>query len=110
MSRLFIVAPPETVSGFHLAGIDAYAAEDGSAAQAQIEKWLTGGEQGLLAIDESLYIDLEPIFERRLIANHMLPVIVMPSGRPVGSEITSRHHIAELIREAIGFHITFQDK
>lgn len=109
MSRLFIVTLPETVSGFHLAGIDAYEAADATKARSQIEKWLTAGEQGLLAVDEALFVGFEPAFQKRLSSGDQLPVIVLPSGRPVGPEITGRHHIADLIREAIGFHITFQD-
>jgi vacuolar-type H+-ATPase subunit F/Vma7 len=109
MSRLFIVTLPETVTGFHLAGIDAYSAGSAVQAQSQIEKWLAAGEQGLLAVDESLYVQFDPAFQKRLSGGDRLPLIVMPSGRPVGPEITGRQHIADLIREAIGFHITFQD-
>lgn len=109
MSRLFILTQPETVSGFHLAGIDAYAATNTSQARSQIEKWLAAGEQGLLAVDETLFNGFEPAFQKRLTSNNQLPTIVLPDGRPVGPEITGRQHIADLIREAIGFHITFQD-
>jgi vacuolar-type H+-ATPase subunit F/Vma7 len=109
MSRLLIVTLPETVSGFHLAGIDAFAAESPAAAQSQIEKWLAAGEQGLLAVDESLFTGFDPLFAKRLAANDRLPVIRLPNGRPVGPERSGRQHIADLIREAIGFHITFQD-
>jgi vacuolar-type H+-ATPase subunit F/Vma7 len=109
MKRLFILTQPETVSGFHLAGIDAYAADTAAKAQSQIEKWLAAGEQGLLAVDETLFIAFDPTFQKRLTSGDQLPVLVLPSGRPIGSEITGRQHIADLIRQAIGFHITFQD-
>jgi len=109
MSRLFILTLPETVSGFHLAGIDAYVAESAPEAQSQIEKWLSAGEQGLLAVDETLFVNFDLAFQKRLSSGNQLPVIVLPDGRPVGPEITGRQHIADLIREAIGFHITFQD-
>ncbi len=109
MSRLIIITQPETVSGFHLAGIDAFAAASAPKAQSQIEKWLAAGEQGLLAVDETLFADFDPAFQNRLSSSDQLPVIVLPSGRPAGPEITGRQHIADLIREAIGFHITFQD-
>jgi vacuolar-type H+-ATPase subunit F/Vma7 len=109
MSRLFIITPPETVSGFHLAGIDAHAANDAETAKTQIKKWLAAGEKGLLAIDADLYAGFDPVFQDRLNAGGQLPVIVLPNGRPVGPEKTGRQQIADLIREAIGFHITFQD-
>jgi vacuolar-type H+-ATPase subunit F/Vma7 len=109
MSRLFILTQPETVSGFHLAGIDAFTAADAPKARSQIEAWLAAGEQGLLAVDEALFMEFDPAFQKRLSSSNQLPVVVLPSGRPVGSEITGRQHIADLIRQAIGFHITFQD-
>ena len=110
MSRLFILTQPEIVSGFHLAGVDAQAAESAAEAQAQIERWLAAGEQGLLAVDEALFTGFDPAFARQLQSGDQLPVIVLPGGRPVGPESSGRQHIADLIREAIGFHITFQDK
>lgn len=109
MSRLLILTLPESVSGFHLAGIDAYAAETGQQAQSQIEKWLAAGEQGLLAVDEALFVEFDAAFRKRLAAGSQLPLVVLPNGRPVGPEIIGRQRIVDLLREAIGFHITFQD-
>ncbi|MFZ0545979.1 MAG: V-type ATP synthase subunit F [Candidatus Promineifilaceae bacterium] len=109
MSRLFIVTQPETVSGFHLAGVDAYAAENVPKARSQIEKWLAAGEQGLLAVEQTLFNQFDPAFQKRLLSGDQLPVVVLPDGNPVGPEKTGRQHIADLIRNAIGFHITFRD-
>lgn len=109
MSRLLILTRPDSVAGFHLAGVDAVAANDAAAAEAQILRWLAAGEQGLLAVDESLYGEFGDSFRKRLLNNAQLPLLILPDGRPVGATITSRQRLAELIREAIGFHITFQE-
>jgi vacuolar-type H+-ATPase subunit F/Vma7 len=108
MSRLLIVTHPTLVTGFHLAGVDAFAVEDVVSAQELISSWLNDGEDGLLAIDEGLLAHMETAFVKRLGAATHLPYLAIPAGRPVGPETPRRHRIAEMIRRAIGFHITFK--
>jgi vacuolar-type H+-ATPase subunit F/Vma7 len=108
MSRLFVVTRPALVPGFQLAGVDAYGAEDVESAQELIEGWLVAGEIGLLAIDDGLLERMEPAFVRRLVAYERLPFLAIPGGRPLGPEASRKHRIAEMIRRAIGFHITFK--
>lgn len=107
MSRLLIVTRPELVSGFHLAGVEAYAAGDTAAAQRLIARWLDEGETGLLAIDEALVSKFEHAFQRRLAAANHLPYLLLPSGQAAETEQTGQQRIAALLRRAIGFHITF---
>jgi vacuolar-type H+-ATPase subunit F/Vma7 len=108
MSRLLIVTRPELAAGFHLAGVDAYAVEDVESAQTLISAWLEGGETGLLAIDDSLLAGMEPAFVNRLNTARQLPHIAIPGGESLGSEASWQHQISEMIRYAIGFHITFK--
>jgi vacuolar-type H+-ATPase subunit F/Vma7 len=108
MSQLFIVTRPSLVTGFHLAGVDAYGAEDVESAQELIDKWLNAGEVGLLAIDDGLLARMDKAFLRRLDAYENLPYLAIPGGQPLGLEASRRHRIAALIRRAIGFHITFK--
>ena len=109
MSRLLILTQPEIVAGFHLAGVDALAAGEAGAAEAQIMRWLEAGEQGLLAIDVTLYEGLSEGLRQRLLQNDQLPLLVLPDGKPASIASSSRQRLAELIRQAIGFHITFQE-
>ena len=83
---------------------------DAASTRAQIERWLLAGEQGLLAIDEELYAQLADPYRRQLRKNEQLLLLVIPSGRPVGAASTSRERLSALIREAVGFHITFQER
>lgn len=108
MSQLFIVTRPSLVTGFHLAGVDAYGAENVESAQELIDKWLNAGEVGLLAIDDGLLARMDPAFLRRLNVYEDLPYLSIPGGQPLGPEVSRRYRIAALIRRAIGFHITFK--
>lgn len=108
MSRLFVITRPELVTGFQLAGIDAYPAEDVESAQELIESWWAAGEEGLLAIDDGLLEKMEPAFVKRMEAGEMMPYLAIPGGQSLGREASRKYQIAELIRRAIGFHITFK--
>jgi len=108
MSRLLVVTRPALVHGFQLAGVEAYGAEDVESAQELIENWLKAGEIGLLAIDDGLLERMDPDFIRRLETSDRLPFLAIPGGQPLGPEVSRKHRIAEMIRRAIGFHITFK--
>jgi len=108
MSRLFVVARPSLVTGFQLAGVEAFSAEDADTAEDLIAGWLDAGETGLIAIDDELLASFTPAFRRRLEASDRLPHLAIPSGEPRGPEGARRRRIADLIRRAIGFHITFR--
>lgn len=108
MSRLIIVTRPALVYGFQLAGVEAYGAEDVESAQELIENWLVTGEIGLLAIDDGLLERMDPVFVRRIETSERLPFMAIPGGRSLGPEASRKHRIAEMIRRAIGFHITFK--
>lgn len=108
MSRLLIVTQPGLVTGFHLAGVDAFAAATSVEAQKLIAGWLDGGEAGLLAIDESLLAGFEDAFRQRLTAAEQLHHLALPNGDPSGITASGRHHIAVLLRQALGFRITFR--
>jgi hypothetical protein len=66
---------------------------------------MTAGEVGLLAIDDGRW-HTDSLFE-----TPCLPSICPtsnPGGQPLGPEASQRHRIAALIRQAVGFHITFK--
>lgn len=110
MSHLFIVTYPALVTGFHLAGVDAFAAENTERTQALIGDWLDAGKEGLVAIDEDLLARMEPAFLKRLQASENLLYLAIPDGQPLRPGASQRQRIAEMIRRAIGFHITFRSE
>jgi V/A-type H+-transporting ATPase subunit F len=108
VSRLLVVTRPDLAPGFRLAGVDAFGAQDAESAQELITPWLEGEEVNLLAIDDGLYALMAPGFIEQLEACEHLPHLVIPGGRALGEEATRRYRVAEIIRRAIGFHITFK--
>jgi vacuolar-type H+-ATPase subunit F/Vma7 len=108
MSRLIVLTRPELVPGFQLAGVDAYGAEDVETAQEQIEAWWIAGEAGLLAIDDGLLEKMDPVFVKRMDTFENILYVAIPAGAPLGTEASRRFRIAEMIRRAIGFQITFK--
>ena len=108
MSRLLILVHPSLVTGYHLAGVDAFGAEDVESAQELISGWLEDEEGGLLVIDEHLLAHLDAAFLKRLQDADHLPYLAVPGAVGNGFQFSRRHRIAEMIRQAIGFHITFK--
>ena len=107
MSQLFVVTRPSLLSGFHLAGVDAYSAEDVETAKKLIIKWIDAEEEGLLAIDDGLLSQMDDTFIKLMDASNNLPYLAIPGGEPLGPETSQRYRISAMIRRAIGFHITF---
>jgi len=108
VSRLLVVTRPSLVPGFQLAGVDAYGVEEIETAQELISSWLDSGEVGLLAIDDGLLDRMDPAFVKRLESAEQIPYLAIPGGQPLGPEASRRRRIAQTIRQAIGFHITFK--
>ena len=108
MSRFAVIVRPSLVSGFRLAGVEAYAAQDVEAAEEIAKKWLDEGEAGLLAIDDGLLEHMSTSIIRRLESSERLFHVALPGGDPLGERASRRHRLAEMIRRAIGFHITFR--
>jgi vacuolar-type H+-ATPase subunit F/Vma7 len=110
MSRLMIITRPSLAAGFQMAGVEAYPAEDAESAQEVLEGQLAGEEINLIAIDDGLLAMMDPNFVRRMQASGRVLYMAIPGGRPLGREASRRHRIAEMIRKAIGFQITFKDE
>jgi len=108
MSRLLVITRSSLVPGFQLAGVDAYGVEDVETAQELISGWMEAGETGLIAIDDGLLTRMDSTLVHRLEASEHLPFLAIPGGGPLGPEAFRRYRIAEMIRRAIGVHITFK--
>ena len=110
MSRLMVIIRPELAPGFQLAGVNAYPARTAEAAQDLIRGWLDAGESGLVAIDDGLLEYMEKSLLRRMETSDKLLYLAIPGGQALGPQASSRHRIAALIRQAIGFYITFKEE
>lgn len=108
MSSLLIITRPSLVAGFHLAGVEAWAPEDVEGAQELISNWLDSSEVNLLAIDDGVLEKMDANLIKRLETSPNLYYISIPGGEALGPEASRWHRITELIRHAVGFHITFK--
>ena len=110
MSRLLVLTRKTLLPGFQLAGVDAYGIEEIETAEELIENWLKIEEVGLLAIDEGLLEHLDSSLIKLLDTSEKLPYLIIPGGGRLGADISRRHRISEMIRRAIGSHITFKSE
>lgn len=108
MSRLLVITRPFLVTGFQLAGVDAFGVEDSETAEGLITTWLDRGESGLLAIDEEILEALAPALVARLEDSADLPYLAIPGARSGASEKDRLSRTARMIHRAVGFHITFR--
>jgi vacuolar-type H+-ATPase subunit F/Vma7 len=108
MGQLLVVTRPALVPGFQLAGVNAYGVEDAESAQRLIGGWLLAGEEGIVAIDDSLLARMEASFLKRFSASEHLLYLGIPDGRVLGTDASQTQRVATLIHQAIGFHITLK--
>jgi vacuolar-type H+-ATPase subunit F/Vma7 len=106
MGRLVVITTPEVAPGFRLAGVETFAVESGAAAEALLREFLAQGEASLIAVRQELLQALDLRLRRQIETSYRPVVLAIPGGlsTPAGER---RHYLAEIIRYAIGFHITF---
>ena len=110
MSRLVVLADAETALGFQLAGVEVARAADLESAREQLLRLLDDPDVGLIAIGAAFHEQLDAAMRLRIETSTMPVVVALPSGGPVMGFTTRREYLAALIRRAIGYHITFEDK
>ncbi len=107
MGRLIVVTIPELVPGYQLAGVEAIAAATPEEAKTVLRQVFDQGEASLIVIPQNLLPKLDSRLRRQLETSIEPIVMTIPgsvSSAPTGAR---RRYITELIRRAIGFHITF---
>jgi vacuolar-type H+-ATPase subunit F/Vma7 len=109
MSRLLVVTTRDLAVGYRLAG--ATTIEVGSIAQASavIEELLID-ENGVIAV-HAPYFDALPRPLRRRLDSLRTPLVVpLPAGTSTELVGGRRERLLELLRQAIGYEITFGDE
>jgi len=109
MSRLLVVTTPDLAVGYRLAG--ATTIEVGSVAQASaVLEELLIGENGVIAV-HAPYFDALPTPLRRRLDSLRIPLVVsLPAGTAAEHVGERRQRLLELLRQAIGYEITFGDE
>ncbi len=108
MSRLVIIADPESALGFQLAGVEVVRADDFDSGRIRLLELLNDVNVGLVAVSAALIEQLDEATRRRVETSYKPVVVSLPTGGAVMGFATHREYLAALIRRAIGFHITFE--
>ena len=107
MGRLMVITTPDLAPGFGLAGVEAFAVDSPEKAEAVLRELLEGGEASLIAVRQDLLQTIDPRLRRQIETSYRPVVMLIPGGTPTTTGEGRHRYIAELIRRAIGFHITF---
>jgi V/A-type H+-transporting ATPase subunit F len=107
MSRLVVIADPETALGFQLAGVEVLRADDLESARTRLFDLIGDANVGLVAVSAALLEQLDESTRRRIEASYKPVVVSLPTGGPSTGFPSRREYLAALIRRAIGLHITF---
>ena len=107
MGRLIVVTTPDMATGFELAGVEAFAAQSPQEAETILRGLLESEEASLIAVRQDLLDSIDPRLRRQVETSYRPLVMLIPGGTPASPGEERRRYIAELIRRAVGFHITF---
>jgi vacuolar-type H+-ATPase subunit F/Vma7 len=108
MSRLLVLTTRELAVGYRLAG--ANTVEVGSTAETQaILDELLDREDGVIAVHAPYLNALPRPMRRRLDSLHAPLVVALPAGTAAELVGQRRQQLLELLRQAIGYEITFGD-
>lgn len=107
MSRLMVITTPDLAPGYQLAGVETFAAETPEEAETILRELMAGEEASLIAVRQDLLQHIDSRLQRQIESGYQPVVMTIPAGIPAHPADERRRYIAELIRRAIGFHITF---
>jgi vacuolar-type H+-ATPase subunit F/Vma7 len=110
MGRLIVITTPDLAPGFELAGVDTFAVDSRERAQSLLREFLEKAQPDLIAVCSDLIEDMDLQLQRRVDRSYHPVVIAIPGGTPSITESGRQRYIAELIRRAVGFQITFETK
>lgn len=107
MGRLIVITTPDVAPGFQLAGVETFAVESPAEAQALVQEFLAQGEGNLVVVRQDLLAAAPPRLQQQIATSYRPIVMPIPGGSPTVAAESRQVYIAELIRRAVGFHITF---
>jgi V/A-type H+/Na+-transporting ATPase subunit F len=108
MAKLAVITEPSLAAGFSLAGVDVYGAPSPAEAKRILLALMSEPEVGIIAIHAGYLSALDEATRRRASESAKPVVVAVPSGVPTEGGERLSHAIAEMIRRAIGFRITFR--
>ena len=108
MSRLMVITTPDLAPGYQLAGVETFAVQNSVEAERRLRQLLAAGEASLIAVRQDLLRGIDERLQRQFDTSYRPIVVAIPSAANAASAEARTQYITELIRRAIGFHITLK--
>jgi len=108
MRRLMVVTKFDQVQGFRLAGISAIGVDHIQDVNELISTWLKNKDEILLALDDSLYVQLDERLISQIHASDDMLIVTIPDGPVTGAEASRKGRIYDMIRHATGAQFRFK--
>lgn len=109
MSRLLVLTEPTLKNGYQLAGAETFSVHNPNEAEKLLLHWIRDETQALLAIDQLIFDELPTELVARLKRAQGLYYVVIPRANFEYSPRLWQQRISEMVRQAIGVHITFKE-
>lgn len=109
MARIAVITEPALAAGFALAGVDVYPAASWVEAKKILLALMDEPDVGIVAIPARHLSAIDEMTRRRATESYWPVVVAVPSGVPTELAERPSQQIAEMIRRAIGFRISFRE-
>lgn len=106
MHKVVVLADSETATGYRLAGVEVVEANADTAVKA-LERLVTQGNYGLVAVDSGLIEDPSKAVERAMRGRDLPILLPIPSLKDAFSanNVDAKAYMGKLVRDTIGFDI-----
>jgi len=108
MARLAVITDPTLAPGFRMAGVEVHTARTSDEAKALMHALMSEADMAIIAMNVNFLSDFDEPTRRRIEESTTPVVVALPAGEAVPPEARRSRRIAELIRRAIGFRISFK--
>jgi vacuolar-type H+-ATPase subunit F/Vma7 len=109
MTRLVVLTTPELAAGYRLAGVAVREVVSPAEAAAQLVE-LLDREDGVIALHAPYFHALARPLRRRLEALRTPLVVALPAGSTPEEAEDHRERLLRMLRQAVGYEITFRDE
>lgn len=106
MHKVVVLTDSESATGFRLAGSEVVDTTSEQAVQA-LERLVTEGDYGLIAVDQSLIPDPARAVERAMRGRDLPILLPIPSLQDAfaADQVDAKAYMGKLVRDTIGFDI-----
>jgi vacuolar-type H+-ATPase subunit F/Vma7 len=109
MSRLLVLTLPALAAGYRLAGVAVLEIRSPAEAASRLEELLED-EDGVIAVHAPYFHALARPLRQRLDALRAPLVVPLPAGTSVDEAQERRDRLLRMLRQAVGYEITFSDE